>query len=562
MDKYINYKDSCIEWLGEIPVHWQIKKTKYICQFHTGWTPPTNKSELFYGDNKWLNISDISENKYIYDTENRISDDAIKQSNIQLSPKGSLLFSFKLSIGQVCFAGVDLYTNEAVATFTPSQVLNLHYAYYTFPICIIKNAKHNIYGAELLNQELIYSATLCYPPLHEQQQIADYLDNKTSKIDELIQKQNKLIETLKEKKKSLINHVVTKGIRPQAVMFDTNAFNNLIDNQELLNKLPKDIIYYATDIQMSEIKNTKCEQRRQNLLHVFDIVINKTVKNISKEWFVFNHSGFNHCRFANEIEVNNLKTISHTDSDNKAKHINDTLILLTAKFGYSNMLIISDDTGTPFKRAKKFNYQIMNLQNFITKYAFKESGIKWIGQIPKHWQVKKLKHVAKVNNGQDYKHIEDINGLYPVLGSGGEFARGNDYLFDGESILLGRKGTIDKPMFVSGRFWTVDTMFYTNVKKNMCIKFIYYQCLNIDFSRYVTSTALPSMTQLDLNNICFAIPCLEEQKKIANHLDQQTTKIDELITKAKSMVELLKEHKQSLINHVVTGKIKVIEHII
>ena len=194
----------------------------------------------------------------------------------------------------------------------------------------------------------------------------------------------------------------------------------------------------------------------------------------------------------------------------------------------------------------------------MSKYTnYKDSGIEWLGQIPTHWEVKKLKYSVVISNGQDYKHVEDDDGIYPVIGSGGEFARSNAYLYSGESILLGRKGTIDKPLYFIGNFWTVDTMFYTKISPSSCGKFIYYQCINIDFNRYITSTALPSMTQLDLNNIALASPPLQEQQQIADYLDQQTVKIDNLINKAKSMVELLKEHKQSLINNVITGKIKV-----
>ena len=218
--RYERYKDSGVEWLGEVPEHWEITKTKHVTNFHTGWTPPTGKAESYEGDNLWANISDLGE-KYLFDTSKRISDEAISSSRITLSSKGSLLFSFKLSIGQVSFAGNDMYTNEAIATFPPSDKIDGIYSYYALPIFLVKNAAENIYGAKLLNQELIRSAVLALPCLEEQQTIATFLDRETAKIDALIAEQQRLIDLLKEKRQAVISHAVTKGLNSDAPMKDS-----------------------------------------------------------------------------------------------------------------------------------------------------------------------------------------------------------------------------------------------------------------------------------------------------------------------------------------------------
>ncbi|MHB1359429.1 MAG: restriction endonuclease subunit S [Rhodocyclaceae bacterium] len=215
--RYPKYKDSGVEWQGEVPEHWFVTKTKHVVQFTTGWTPPTGDSASFEGDNLWANISDLGP-KCIYDTSKRISDGAINASRINVSPKGSLLFSFKLSIGQVSFAGEDLFTNEAIATFLPSPNLCLDYAYYAFPILLVQNAAENIYGAKLLNQELIRSASFALPSLSDQAQIAAFLDRETAKIDELVAEQRRLMELLKEKRQAVISHAVTQGLNPDAPM--------------------------------------------------------------------------------------------------------------------------------------------------------------------------------------------------------------------------------------------------------------------------------------------------------------------------------------------------------
>ena len=184
------------------------------------------------------------------------------------------------------------------------------------------------------------------------------------------------------------------------------------------------------------------------------------------------------------------------------------------------------------------------------------SGIDWIGNIPEHWEVMPLKRTMHICNGADYKHIEAEDG-YPVIGSGGIFAYASDYLFDGEALLLGRKGTIDKPLYFKGKFWTVDTMFYSIPQKFIVCKYMYYQALNFPFDRYSTSTALPSMTSRDLGNNDVCVPPLSEQEEIVEYIERKIKPIDASITKAKREIELLKELKQSVITEAVTGKIKV-----
>ncbi len=183
--------------------------------------------------------------------------------------------------------------------------------------------------------------------------------------------------------------------------------------------------------------------------------------------------------------------------------------------------------------------------------VYKDSGVARLGNIPKHWEIKKIKHLARINNGLDYKSVESESG-YPVYGSGGVFAYANTYLYDGEAILLGRKGTIDKPLYVNGKFWTVDTMFCAICRNKEDTKFIYYLSTTIPFSYYSTSTALPSMTQFDLNNHVIAYPPAKERRLIIAFLDAKTTQIDQAIATKQKQIELLKERRQILIQNAVT----------
>jgi type I restriction enzyme S subunit len=157
-----------------------------------------------------------------------------------------------------------------------------------------------------------------------------------------------------------------------------------------------------------------------------------------------------------------------------------------------------------------------------------------------------------IRNGQDYKDVADPNGEIPVMGSGGEFARASTPLFDGESVLLGRKGTIDKPLYIKGPFWPVDTMFYTLIQDQADGRFVYYAATSIPFDYYSSNTALPSMTQEDLGSHILVAPKKNEQKAIAAALDRETARIDALIAKKTRFIELLKEKRQALITHAVT----------
>ena len=183
----------------------------------------------------------------------------------------------------------------------------------------------------------------------------------------------------------------------------------------------------------------------------------------------------------------------------------------------------------------------------------KDSGVEWIGMIPEHWTSLHLKNFVTINNGCDYKHIETEKGVH-VIGSGGIFACATNKLYDGEFLLLGRKGTIDKPMYYKGAFWVVDTMFYAIPMKNVSAKFLYYCATRFPFSRISTATALPSMTQRDLYQLPVVMPPYEEQQAIVSYLDEKIAKIDAAIANIYKQTDALKRLKRSLINEVVTGK--------
>jgi type I restriction enzyme S subunit len=183
---------------------------------------------------------------------------------------------------------------------------------------------------------------------------------------------------------------------------------------------------------------------------------------------------------------------------------------------------------------------------------YKASGVEWLGDIPSDWNIIKLKYIAKIYNGQDQKDVLDENGKYPVYGSGGIFGYANQYLFEAPSVLLGRKGTVDKPILVLTPFWSVDTAYYTKISKKVNPFLFYHLCNQINFDYYIYGSTIPSMAQRDLNEIKFPISSLSEQQSIVNFLDYKTRLIDNFITNRQQQQKLLKEQKAGIINKAVT----------
>ena len=215
-------KDSGIPWIGEIPEHWKIARIKDIYSFQTGATPPSKTESFYDGDNLWANIGDIN-GKIIFETSKHLSDEGVSVCSMNISPKGSLLYSFKLSVGQVAFCGVDMYTNEAIATFI-GEPTALSYLYYVAPLFIVFNANTNIYGAPILNQDLIKNAIIPVPPLAEQERIAAYLDEKCGEIDELIDVEQQMISDLESYRQAVITEAVTHGLNPDVPVKETTSF--------------------------------------------------------------------------------------------------------------------------------------------------------------------------------------------------------------------------------------------------------------------------------------------------------------------------------------------------
>ena len=170
------------------------------------------------------------------------------------------------------------------------------------------------------------------------------------------------------------------------------------------------------------------------------------------------------------------------------------------------------------------------------------------------WRKRKLKDVLTVGHGQSQHKIEDVNGKYPILATGGIIGRTNSFLYDQPSVLIGRKGTIDKPQYMETPFWTIDTLFYTKINANNNAKYIFYVFCLIGWLDYNEASGVPSLSTSVIENIDVIIPELREQAAIASILSDMDNEIEALEQK----LEKTRQVKQGMMQQLLTGKIRLV----
>ena len=141
-------------------------------------------------------------------------------------------------------------------------------------------------------------------------------------------------------------------------------------------------------------------------------------------------------------------------------------------------------------------------------------------QIPNGWAICKIASIANITNGKSQKEVECFKGKYPIYGSGGIIGRSNDFLCYAGSTIIGRKGTINAPIFTEENFWNIDTAFGIKPCEALLDKYFFYFCQTFDFSKLDKSSALPSLTKTTIGNILIAIPPYQEQIRIVTKVNE------------------------------------------
>lgn len=223
---YERYKDSGVEWLGEIPEHWEIWKVAHgFKNIGSGTTPKSNDPSFYGGDIPWITTSELREN-LILDTAQKVTQEALKNySSLKVYSKNSVAIAmYGATIGRLGILGIDAAVNQACCVFSEPKVFHLPFFYYCLwmyrPNLIGLSAGG---GQPNLSQDNLKQLRLPTPPLDEQETIAQFLDYKTKQIDELITKKEAIVEKLDEKRTALISHAVTKGLDPDVAMKDSGV---------------------------------------------------------------------------------------------------------------------------------------------------------------------------------------------------------------------------------------------------------------------------------------------------------------------------------------------------
>ncbi|MCT7996322.1 restriction endonuclease subunit S [Laspinema olomoucense] len=434
MEGYGKYKDSGIEWIGEVPAHWGVKRLKDFSLIVRGGSPrPAGDLRFYEGNIPFLKVGDLTSNEELYLSTYTHTIKEAGLTNTRLIPKKSLLLTNSgatLGIPKICT--FETTFNDGIAAFTHLKKINQVFLFYFLK----SQTKWYLNQASLgqgqpnLNIEIISNTFIPYPPLPEQKAIAHYLDTKTAQIDCKIDLLTQKAQRYEELKRSLINETVTRGL----------------------------------------------------------------------------------------------------------------------------------DKSVPMK----------------------DSGIEWIGDIPAHWFVQRVKEIATLVLGKmldnksspdkfyhyylKSKNIAwfkvDISNVEQMYFTSYEM---KNYRLKAGDLLLSEGGEVGKTSIWEEELdecYIQNSVHKVTVLKKQHPQYYLYQSVLLGQIKYydsiVNQVSIKHLTKEKLSRVFWLCPPLEEQKAIAHYLDTKTAQIDQIIQTINTQIEKLKELRKTLINDVVTGKIKVI----
>jgi type I restriction enzyme S subunit len=416
-DKYKAYKDSGVDWLGKIPLGWEARRVKSIFRLVVEPAPKDNKEELL---SVYTDIG-VKPRKELEERGNKASTTdgywKVKKGDVIVNK----LLAWMGAIGVSDYDGVTSPAYDILRAYKPISGSYFHNLF-RLPTCFSELKRHSR-GIMDMRLRLYFDkfgdVIVPYPPIDVQTAITNFLDNKTTKIDQAITNKEKLIERLKERKQILIKNAVT---------------GKVVWSEKEQKFVP---------LALSEVKS-------------------------------------------------------------------------------------------------------------------KDSGVEWIGEIPKGWEVKALKHLSYLESGETISSESFIEEGYPVYGGNGFRGYASNYTNEGEFALIGRQGALcGNVNFASGKFFASEHAIVVYHKKGINVLWLGETIKVADFNRLSQSAAQPGIAVNVVKNVLFPYPSIEEQNKIATYIETQSSKIDRAIALQQTQIEKLKEYKATLIDSAVTGKIKV-----
>ncbi|EGW21368.1 restriction endonuclease subunit S [Methylobacter tundripaludum] len=200
--------------------------------------------------------------------------------------------------------------------------------------------------------------------------------------------------------------------------------------------------------------------------------------------------------------------------------------------------------------------QLIAKKRHIKQGAMQErlTGKKRLPGFSGEWGVKRIGDVLTIAHGKSQHAVEDRNGIYPILATGGQIGVANCFLYDKPSVLIGRKGTIDRPQYMEQPFWTVDTLFYSVIHKQNNAKFLFYRFCLIDWKQYNEASGVPSLNARTIESIEIKVPFEDEQVAIAailSDMDAEISALEDKLAKTRAI-------KQGMMRNLLTGRIRLL----
>jgi type I restriction enzyme S subunit len=430
---YPAYKDSGVEWLGDVPEHWDVIQIKHLSAVQRGASPrPIDDPKYFddEGEYAWVRIADVSSSDGVLrETTQRLSN--LGNSLSVKIHSGELFISIAGTVGKPCISEIKACIHDGFVYF-PTLKIPPIFLYRIFEAGLCYGGLGKL-GTQLnLNTETIGAIRVALPNSKELEHVLNFLDHETAKIDTLIEKQQRLIELLKEKRQAVISHAVTKGLNPNAPMKESGV--------EWLGDVPEGWVVNNITYIFNAIGDVD-HYMPQSVENGIPYVMTGDLK-----------------EFVSGISFKDCKQVSHEDYVKLSQKIKsskgDLIVARYATIGTASYVDIDTD--------------------FLVSYSCV---------------------TIKPNPSK-------VFGLYLF------------YYFKSNSFLQGIQNQIN-----------------TNTQGNVGIS--------------------------DLKKVKMALPTLDEQSKIIEFLDKKVSKVDTLIEKSNSAIELMQERRTALISAAVTGKIDV-----
>ncbi|MEI6138157.1 MAG: restriction endonuclease subunit S [Mariniphaga sp.] len=535
--KYSDYKESEIEWLNYIPRHWKEIKAKRIF---------IERSEKCFPDEPLLAATQTKGviPKSLYEKSTVTAQKNFE--TLKLVRKGDFVISLRSFQGGIEFAHYQGIISPAYTILEPKEMVVDNYYRY------LLKSKHFISGLTLLvtgiregqniDTAKFKDSYLLLPPKEEQTSIARFLDFKLSKIDRFIRKKKSLIKLLNEQKAGIINQAVTKGVpnrTPSAAeaselvaKWSVNAVK-ICDGAVKRTDIAADTCDTAAKWSDTAVKSCDAAAKWSvNAAETCDAAANRSV-NVAET-----------CDAAARWSVNAVETcdVEANRLDNAAK---------TCVVEAKRSVKAPETTNVPMK----------------------PSGIEWLGDIPEHWEVKKLKYSVRLNQHKIFdkeessfnkialENIESKTGR--LLSTGENSFDGVGTIFKKGDVLFGKlRPYLAKVITCELEGHCVNEILVISPNNNVWVSdFLKSRMLSPDFIKVVNDSTygskMPRASWSFIGGLKVGCPSLQEQNSILDYIDRETAQINSIISTIEKEISLVQEYRTALIAEAVTGKIDV-----